>query len=107
MNSFQEDRDEKLAMHPTIKPVGMVADAIMDCSRRGGIILDPFAGSGTTIIAAERTGRRCYAMELDPRYVDVMLRRVRSVTGLEPVCTHTGVAFADLEAEAQRELSAA
>lgn len=71
MNSFQEGRDDKLAMHPTLKPVGLVADAILDCSKRGSIILDPFAGAGTTIVAAQRTGRRCFAMEIDPLYVDV------------------------------------
>jgi DNA modification methylase len=97
MNSFQADRDEKLAMHPTVKPVAMIADAILDCSRRRGIVLDPFVGSGSTIIAAQRTGRRCYAMELDPRYVDVTLRRLRSVTGLEPVHAVTGQEFSRRE----------
>ena len=57
-NSFGKDRDTELAMHPTVKPLALVADAILDCSRRGGIILDAFAGSGTTLIAAEKTGRR-------------------------------------------------
>ena len=60
VNVFGNDRDAQLAMHPTVKPVAMVEDAILDCSRRGGIVLDPFAGSGTTIIAAERAGRRGY-----------------------------------------------
>jgi hypothetical protein len=59
-----------LALHPTVKPVTLVADAIMDCSARGDIILDAFLGSGTTIMAAQRTGRRCYGLELDPRYAD-------------------------------------
>ena len=90
MNSFQKGRAEKLAMHPTVKPVALVADAILDCSERGGLVLDCFAGSGTTIIAAERTGRTAAAMELDPRYADVILRRFCDVTGLEPVNAATG-----------------
>jgi len=69
---------EELALHPTVKPVGLVADAIRDCSRHRGIVLDPFGGSGTTLLAAERTGRICYMMEMDPAYVDVALHRFRS-----------------------------
>jgi hypothetical protein len=90
MNSFQRGRAEKLAMHPTVKPVALVADAILDCSKRGGLILDVFAGSGTSIIAAERTGRVCAAMELDPHFADVTLRRFCDVTGIEPVNAATG-----------------
>lgn len=97
LNSFHTNRDEHLAMHPTVKPLQMVADAILDCSDRRAIILDPFAGSGTTLLAAHQTGRRCYAIELDPRYVDVALRRLRSATGLEPKSA-TGVEFRSLEA---------
>ena len=107
MNSFQPDRDEKLAMHPTVKPVAMVADAIMDCSTRNGIVLDPFAGSGTTILAAQRTGRCCYALELDPRYVDVTLRRLRGLTGIEPICARTGREFSSFEAAAAEEVAGA
>ena len=71
-NSFARGGEEGnlLALHPTVKPVAMVADAILDCSVRGDIVLDAFPGSGTTLIAAERTGRRCYGLELDPAYVD-------------------------------------
>ena len=65
INSFGKDRDAELALHPTVKPVKLVADAILDCSSRGGIVLDAFAGSGTTLIAAEKTGRRGYGIELD------------------------------------------
>ncbi len=90
MNTFQKGRDEALAMHPTVKPVALVADAILDCSNRGDLVLDVFAGSGTTIIAAERTGREAAAMELDPHYADVTLRRFRDVTGIEPVNAATG-----------------
>lgn len=90
MNSFQKGRADKLAMHPTVKPVALIADAILDCSKRGGLILDVFAGSGTSIIAAERTGRIAAAMELDPHYADVILRRFCDVTGIEPVNAVTG-----------------
>lgn len=90
MNSFQRGRAEKLAMHPTVKPVALVADAMLDCSTRGGLVLDAFAGSGTTIIAAERTGRTAAAMELDPLFADVILRRFCDVTGIEPVNAATG-----------------
>lgn len=90
MNSFQKGRAEKLAMHPTVKPVALVADAILDCSKRGALVLDCFAGSGTTFIAAERTGRACAGMELDPSYADVILRRFCDVTGIEPVHAATG-----------------
>ena len=68
-------------MHPTVKPVALVADAIKDCSRRGGLVLDPFCGSGTILIAAERTGRKARALEVDPTYVDVAVRSVRSRRG--------------------------
>lgn len=90
MNSFQKGRADKLAMHPTVKPVALIADAILDCSKRGGLILDVFAGSGTSIISAERTGRTCAAMELDPHYANVILRRFCDVTGIEPVNAATG-----------------
>ncbi|QTH20144.1 ParB N-terminal domain-containing protein [Rhizorhabdus wittichii] len=90
MNSFGKGRAEKLAMHPTVKPVALVAEAILDCSTRGGLVLDVFSGSGTTIIAAERTGRTAAVMELDPKYADVTLRRFCDVTGIEPVNAWTG-----------------
>lgn len=64
-----------LALHPTVKPVALVADAILDGWRRGGIVLDAFAGSGTTLLAAVRTGRRGYGLELEPKYVDVAIAR--------------------------------
>src|SRR5271168_96837 len=70
-----------LALHPSVKPVALVADAILDCTERGGIVLDAFLGSGTTVIAAERTGRRCYGIELDPVTVDTAIRRWQVLTG--------------------------
>jgi len=92
-------RAETLATHPTVKPVKLLADAILDVSRRGEIVLDPFLGSGSTLIACERVGRRCFGMELDPRYVDVTLRRWRSYTGEEPVHAATGLPLDRLEAQ--------
>jgi DNA modification methylase len=97
MNSFGAERDETLAMHPTVKPVAMVEDAIMDCSNRGGIVLDAFVGSGTTLIAAERAGRRGFGLELEPRYVDVTLRRFRDLTGVEPSHVESGLTLKEVE----------
>ena len=80
-NSFGSGRDELLKSHPTVKPVALVADAIKDCSHRGDLILDPFAGSGTTLIAAEKTMRRSALIEIDPLYVDGIVRRWQAFTG--------------------------
>jgi DNA modification methylase len=80
-------------MHPTVKPVALVADAIKDCSRRNSLVLDPFAGSGTSLIAAERTGRRARAMEIDPHYVDVAVKRWQDYTGKPAVFAATGQTF--------------
>ena len=79
VNSLRPGRLDELRMHPTVKPVALVADAIKDCSKRGGIVLDGFAGSGTTIIAAEKTGRRACAMEIDPVYVETAIRAGRII----------------------------
>lgn len=100
-NTFSRQSDEGYlaALHPTVKPVAMVADAIMDCSARGDIVLDPFLGSGTTLIAAERIGRRCYGMEIDPLYVDVIVRRWQVFTGDMAIHTATGKSFDDIAAE--------
>ncbi len=87
---------DELAMHPTVKPVALVADAIKDCSKRGDIVLDAFGGSGTTIIAAEKTGRRGYALELDPRYVDVAIERWQRLTGEDAVHVESGFTFSEL-----------
>ena len=95
-NSFRKGRMEDLSMHPTVKPVALFADAIKDCSRRRAIVLDCFVGSGTTVIAAEQTGRRAYAMELDPRYVDTAIRRWQDYTGDVAIHLETGSTFAEL-----------
>ncbi len=97
INSFGKDRDAELALHPTVKPVALVADAILDCSKRGGVVLDAFAGSGTTLIAAEKTGRRGYGIELDPRYCDVIIRRLAAAAKIEAIHAETGKPFADIE----------
>ena len=87
------------ALHPTVKPVAMVADAILDCSARGDTVLEGFLGSGTTLIAAERTGRRCCGLELDPRYVDTIIRRWQNLTGGKAVQATSGRSFDDLADE--------
>ena len=96
VNSLRRGRMEDLAMHPTVKPVALVADAIKDCTRRGDLVLDAFVGSGTTIIAAEKTGRVGYGIELDPSYVDVAVRRWQRLTGEPAVHAGTGQTFDDL-----------
>jgi DNA methylase len=89
-----------LAMHPTVKPVALVADAIKDCSRRGEIVLDLFAGSGTTLIAAHTTGRRAQLVEFDPAYCDQIARRFEQVTGKQAILVATGQSF-EVVAEAR------
>jgi DNA modification methylase len=100
-NSFSRSTDEGnlLEIHPTVKPVAMVADAMLDCSSRGEVVLDPFLGSGTSVIAAERTGRICFGMEIDPLYVDTSIRRWQKFTGLVAVDVDSGRSFAELERE--------
>jgi hypothetical protein len=88
-----------LALHPTVKPVGLIADAMRDCSHRKAVILDPFAGSGTVLIAAERTGRHARAIELDPQYVDVGVHRWQRVTGRQAVLDATGQTWDQMRAE--------
>jgi 16S rRNA G966 N2-methylase RsmD len=94
-NVVTSERLEALAMHPTVKPVRLVADAVLDCSKRGGLILDGFAGSGTAVIAAEQTGRIACALELDPRYVDVAILRWEKLTGEPARHEATGLTFAE------------
>ena len=98
VNAFGANRDEELASHPTVKPVQLVQDAIMDTSNRGSIVLDAFTGSGTTLVAAHRAGRVGYAIELDPAYCDVICRRMQR-EGLDVVHAATGEAFDAQEAD--------
>jgi DNA modification methylase len=105
VNSFARCGEEGnlLALHPTVKPVAMVADAIRDCSARGDIVLDSFLGSGTTVVAAERTGRRCFGLELDPAYVDTIVRRWQALTGENAHHAASGRSFDDLACEAEAD----
>ncbi len=91
--------NEQLTNHPTPKPVELVADALLDVTRRDDIVLDPFAGSGTTIVAAEKTGRAAYAMELDSIYVDLIIRRFQSFARVDAVHLATGKTYAQLALE--------
>ncbi len=103
MNSFaRRGRTRGLDLHPTVKPIAMVGDAILDVTRRGGIVLDPFCGSGTTILAAERTGRRGYAIELDPGHVDTAIARWQRMTKQTAVHSN-GKTFEEMRAERRRE----
>ncbi len=97
--AFGGDRNDTLAMHPTVKPTAMIRDAILDASNRGGVVLDPFAGSGTTMIAAEQSGRRARLMELDPKYVDVAINRFEDMFGVKAVHQQSGLTFGALNAE--------
>jgi DNA modification methylase len=72
---------DALAIHPTVKPISLVSDAVLDCSKRNDVVLDPFIGSGTAILACERTGRRCFGIEIDPIYVDLAISRWERLTG--------------------------
>ncbi len=92
-NTLNRSAKGKLALHPTVKPVAMIADAMRDCSNRGGLILDPFGGAGTTLISAERTGRRARVIELDPTFVDVSVERWQRLTGRTAVHADDGRPF--------------
>ena len=99
LSGWTSNRKAELAMHPTVKPVAMIVDALKDCSRKGGIVLDCFAGSGTIIIAAEQLGRRARAMELDPAYVDVAIERWQAATGDKATLADNGLNFDELKKE--------
>lgn len=103
VNAFGRNRMEELESHPTVKPVALVAEAIRDVSNRGDIVLDLFMGSGTTILAAEQTGRICYGTEIDPLYVDLAIRRWEKRTGQQARLESTGETFAELSASRTAE----
>jgi DNA modification methylase len=96
VNSFRQGRLDDLELHPTVKPADLVADAIKDCSKRGAIILDPFGGSGTTLIAAQKSGRLARLIEYDPSYCDVIIRRFEAATGASALLAQTGQTFEDV-----------
>jgi len=99
-NTFRAGRMDDLKAHPTVKPVDMVADAIMDCSQRGEIVTDAFAGSGTTLLAAAKTGRIGVGMEIDPHYADLIVRRLQDATGETAVHAESFESFAAVGAKA-------
>jgi DNA modification methylase len=99
ISSLSAGRADELAMHPTVKPVALIADAIRDCSRRGEIVLDGFGGSGSTLIAAEKTGRLARLIEYDPLYCDTIVRRWEKLTGKRATLGDTGAAFEDVADE--------
>lgn len=96
ISSIGASRSEELAMHPTVKPVALIADAIRDCSRRGEIILDAFGGSGSTLIAADKTGRSARLIEYDPLYCDTIVRRWEAITGKRASLASSGMPFEDI-----------
>jgi len=98
VNAFRSGRLEELKSHPTVKPVALVADAIKDCTQRRDVVLDIFSGSGTTILAAERVGRTAVALEIEPRYVDVAVRRWQAFTGKDALHLASGHSFDELSA---------
>jgi DNA modification methylase len=99
-NTFRKGRMDDLRLHPTVKPIALVSDAIRDCTKRRDIVLDLFCGSGTTILAAERIGRRAFGIEIDPIYVDTTIRRWQALTGKDAILAGTTSTFNDVEAAA-------
>jgi DNA modification methylase len=99
INTFGRDRMKSLAAHPTVKPTALVADALLDCTSRGDIVLDQFAGSGTIFLAAEKVGRIACGMEVEPRFIDVAITRWQNSTKLEAVLANDGRAFDDVARE--------
>lgn len=105
-NSFGTSRNDDLAMHPTVKPVAMVTDAILDCPQRKSIVLDAFAGSGTTLVAAHKTGRRGFGIEIDPVYCDIIVTRMQNAFNLEAVLAGEDRTFTEISADRTIEYSA-
>lgn len=104
VDTFRTGAQAELTLHPTVKPLALVADAILDCTRHDDIVFDPFLGSGTTIVAAEKVGRRGYGIEIDPLYVDVAIRRWQGFTKSDAILVRTGQTFDDLAAGACRRV---
>lgn len=105
-NTFRKGRVEDLTAHPTVKPIALVTDAILDCSKVGHLVLDPFMGSGTTLLACHRTQRRAAAIEIDPYYVDTALLRFQQRTGIAPVHEATGLVLDEFIAARSSETEA-
>ncbi len=102
-SSLGSDARRGLQDHPTVKPVAMLEDALLDLTNRDDLVLDPFLGSGSTLMACEKTGRLCRGLELDPLYADVIIRRFEAATGIGAVLAETGERFVDLASRRQRE----
>ncbi len=96
VNTFRKDRMDDLKAHPTVKPIALVADAMRDCTKRRDIVLDLFCGSGTTVLAAERVGRRAFCMEIDLAYVDTAIRRWQALTGRDATLAGTSSTFDEI-----------
>src|SRR6266513_2801581 len=99
VNTFRAGRLDELKCHPTVKPVALVADAVKDCTGRGDIVLDTFCGSGTTILAAERVGRRACTLEIEPRFVDVSVKRWQAFSRRDAIHAETGLTFDEVASE--------
>jgi DNA modification methylase len=104
-SSVSSDSRKGLELHPTVKPAALLTDAILDLTHRGDIVLDPFLGSGSTLVAAHSIGRRCFGIELDPRYVDVVLKRCRAIYGQSAILESTDETF-DVVARRRQEEAA-
>ena len=98
-SSFGKDRAKALAAHPTVKPWPMLAEIILDCTKRGEVVLDPFLGSGSSLLAAEKTGRLCYGIELEPKYVEVAIARWEAMTGKKAQHVPSGLTLEELREE--------
>jgi DNA modification methylase len=98
VNTFGSGRMEALAVHPTVKPTTLVADALLDCTARGNAVLDPCSGSGTIFLAAEKVGRVAYGLEIEPRYIDVAILRWQQLTKLEAILEGDGRSFEEIKA---------
>jgi DNA modification methylase len=101
-SSLGSDARRGLKDHPTVKPTAMLQDALIDLSDRGEIVLEPFAGSGSTLIACQQAGRVCHCIELDPLYVDVILNRYERVAGQAPTLEETNETFHELTRRRRR-----
>jgi DNA modification methylase len=95
-SSMGSDARRGLKEHPTVKPTAMLEDALLDLTDRDDVVLDPFLGSGSTLIAAEKTGRGCRGVEIDPRYVDLTIRRWQHLTGRDAILQSTGQTFSEI-----------
>ena len=104
VNTFVKGRMEALAAHPTVKPVALVADALLDCTARGDVVLDQFVGSGTTLLTAAKVARVAIGIEYEPRYVDVAILRWQRMTKLEAIFASDGRSFEDVGAARAAEI---